>query len=256
MTDTDQLVDLPLTGKIQTASIFELLQLPTSSDLTKVRKGYYKKADDLEKVIKNATDPTEKEELSKNLRLLEKTFQDFSQNIQNNTQEIYQAQQALKGLGLDKNADWDAIENQYKNNSGTASEENYRTLKQKEDWFKKNTGLPAKTIFASLGILAAAGVTIAAMSQFAGGSLSDSVKSLGNSMLPPAAPAATASPEETLAAGAQAQHEQVAGLDQYIENNMALEDDLLSTMGVIPDMHESLSVDFKVQMLQSMIKHI
>jgi hypothetical protein len=248
-----------MSGKIQTDSIFELLQLPPSSDLTKVRKAYYKKVDELEKELKKLDDNPEKEQVSTKLRLLEKTFHDFSQNIQQNTKQFFDTQQALKKVDLNQNADWETIESKYRQEISQADPENkaileanFKALQQNADWFKKNTGIPAKTLYASLGILVAAGISIAAISQFSGGSLLDSVQSLGESLTP----ADTAPSDLTIDITNGTQEEQIAGLNQYTEDNMAFEDEILFNMGAIPDIRQSLSVDYKLQILQSMVKNI
>ena len=264
MDNLEQIENLPLSGKLQTASIFELLQLSTSSDLAKVRKEYYKKVDALEKEANKNTEKNLKAELVQELRLLEKTFQEFSLNIQNNTQDLFQVKQALKDMDLNQNDDWETIQDRYKKEAAqgstpdkTALESNYSVLKQKEDWFKKKTGLPAKTVFASLGILAAAGISIAALSQFSGSSLLDSVKNFAGNTPADATPSSAPTTVESADALTNvAQGEQLAGLDQYIEDNMAFEDELLSNMGIIPDIRETLSVEYKMQIFQSMIKNI
>ena len=136
-------------------------------------------------------------------------------------------------------------------------EANFSVLKQKKDWFKTKSGLPAKTVFATLGILAAAGVTIAALSQFSGNSL---VGAVGDFVTPPQSEPNTTSGaiagDHLNGIDSSPNAEQLAGLDQYVNDNMAFEEELLSNMGIIPDIRETLSIKFKMQIFQSMAKNI
>jgi hypothetical protein len=262
MNNPEELDDLPLSGIIRPTSIYEMLQLPSTSDLTKVRKAFSKKVHFLEKQAQSSTDQSIERGYRDEIRLLEITFQEFSKSLQKNTQELFQVQEALKGLDLSQNDDWETIQDRYDKRGAegdeqkkAAMEANFNVLKLKKDWFKKKLGLSSKTVYATLGILATAGVTIAALSQFSGGSLEDSVGNfIGNTPADPTAPLEATAGDNEIAISGQA--EQLSGLDKYVNDNMAYEDELMSNMGLIPDIRETLSIKFKMQILKNKMKNI
>lgn len=264
MNNPEEVDDLPLSGVIRPTSIYEMLQLPSTSDLTKVRKAFSKKVEFLQKQVQSSTDQRIEGELRDEIRLLEITFQEFSKSLQKNTQELFQVQEALKGLDLNQSDDWETIEDRFKtriadgnDSNKTAIEANFSVLKQKKDWFKTKSGLPSKTVFATLGILAASGITFAALSQFSGKSIVDSVDNfVGNTTADSAKPTEALAGDHVNESETGTQPEQLAGLDQYINDHMAYEQELLSNMGIIPDIRETLSIEFKMQIFRSMMKNI
>jgi len=252
---------IPLTQQLPADNLYRLLNLPLSAKWPQVKKSFETR----EKVLKDElvkVAGAEKNKLSEELHLLQQAFAHAIKCISEGNAKMHHTTEALKGMGLPPNSDWDTVNDRYQEMQKTVSEASiqphYEQLQQSKELLQRHPKTGKTWIGAAIG-LGVAGISLAAYHALGGSSAAEIADTVAQ---PSAGAAAPASERPEIIAD----HEQVAdgitattedeALQEYIDSHQTVEDEMYSLLGLAPDPTLQLTLQHKLQVLNSLITSV
>ncbi|MBW7960577.1 hypothetical protein H3C65_03760 [Patescibacteria group bacterium] len=241
-------------------NIFEALDLPLTSKWKDVKDGY----EDALKINEMHQKGASKKNLLKlkeKETFLKRLFGDFSQKVSKENARMFQTQQALKSVGLSENTDWDSVA---KHQEKLSQSDQSQISKFKKEWdiINQNKDLlikdPKRNNHSKMGALVAlgaAGISLAAYHYFSPSATDTSEVSENEDIA-----AEVAENSEFLDVALQkipvAHANTEESLNDYIDANSAIDSEMLSLLGLAPSPELFLGVEYKIQILNALVKSI
>jgi len=246
-------------------NIYDTLGLPLTAKWTEVKQSYDASLNSTEQ-MKNQADEGQMREIEKKQSHLKKLFTGFSKKVSTENSRMFQTKQALKSVGLSDTADWDIVQQRENDLAGNAGSDNNRnadweTLHRNRDLLLRNPKRKNHTVLTAASALAGAGISLAAYHYL---SNRDSDAESHKDTRPDGDPdlehsESTESVTDLLEEHTQQLSEPAINqeeLDTYVTENTQLDGEMMSLLGLAPSPELSLTVDFKMQVLNALAKSI
>lgn len=276
-------MSLPLTQKLSDNNVYRQLNLEMSAKLPQVKRAYEIKVKVLQEAIEKMSGPN-KDQLENELANLQNAYRQFSERVSENNSKLYKTVDSLNDLGLSAGADWNKVEDHYNGMSAADQEKhqaNYNNLQQNKELITRKPGLKNTTIIGASAVLGVAGISLAAFHYLD----TDQVESVFNDIAQnPAAFADTATGAGSVTESHEGEIEENEmdssmhdsefrdGLESeevdleslmdedtlqaYIDENLQVEDEMLSLLGLAPDPTIVLPLQHKLQVFTALVSAI
>jgi len=252
---------LPLMHELPKDNLYKLLNLPLSAKWPQVKKNFETRENQLKDQLAKAIG-AEKTKLEAELSVLQQAFEHATKRISDGNTAMHHTTEALKGMGLPPNSDWDTVNDRYQEMQKTVSEASirphYDQLQRSKELLQRHPKTGKTWIGAAIG-LGVAGISLAAYHALGGSSATEITHTVAQ---PSAGAAAPASERPEIIAD----HEQVAdgitattedeALQEYIDSHQTVEDEMYSLLGLAPDPTLQLTLQHKLQVLNSLITSV
>jgi hypothetical protein len=225
-------------------NIYEVLDLPLTAKWTEVKQTYDAAMNGTGHMKKEA-DAEQIREIKKKQSHLKNLFAGFSKKVSAENARMFQTKQALQSVGLPESADWDTVQKR----SGNSRSADWETLHQNRDLLLRNPKRKNHTILTAAAALAGAGVSLAAYHYLAGSHMDNSDRSSGT------ADTAARLPEEHIQQLPDPLINQ-EDIDAYVSENSHVDAEMMSLLGLAPSPELKLTIDFKMQVLNALVKTI